>query len=200
MNELKTIRLYGKLGAMFGRVHRLVIDSPAEACRALSVIIPGFEQYMSTAHMQGIRFAVFKGKQNIGEDELKHGCGGAEIRIAPVIVGSKSGGLFQTILGVALIGAAFAFGPAGWAAFGSAGVWGGALATTGASLAIGGVVQMLSPQASGLGISQSPENTPSYAFGGPVNTTAMGNPVGLLYGEREIGGAVISGGIYTNDQ
>jgi predicted phage tail protein len=26
-----------------------------------------------------------------------------------------------------------------------------------------------------------------------VNTLAMGNPVALLYGEREIGGAIISG-------
>ncbi|MCI0240785.1 UNVERIFIED_ASMBLY: tail assembly protein, partial [Cronobacter sakazakii] len=32
MNELKTVRLYGTLGAKFGRVHRLVIASPAEAC------------------------------------------------------------------------------------------------------------------------------------------------------------------------
>lgn len=193
MNELKTIRLYGKLGTMFGRVHRLVVDTPAEACRALSVIIPGFEQYMSIAHMQGIRFAVFKGKHNISQEELKHGCGGSEIRIAPVIVGSKSSGLFQTILGVALIAAA-AFAP------GLSIAASNIIFNIGAAVALGGVVQMLSPQAPGLSSRQSPENTPSYAFGGPVNTTAMGNPVGLLYGEREVGGAVISAGIYTNDQ
>ncbi|CCJ88166.1 Phage tail assembly protein I [Cronobacter turicensis 564] len=64
----------------------------------------------------------------------------------------------------------------------------------------GGVVQMLSPQPGGLASRQDPANAPSYAFGGPVNTTAMGNPVGLLYGEREIGGAIVSAGIYTNDQ
>ena len=200
MNELKTVRLYGKLGAMFGRVHKLVVDSPAEACRALSVIIPGFEQYMSTAHMRGIRFAVFKGKQNISLDELKHGCGGSEIRIAPVISGSKRGGMLQTILGAAMMAVA-AFGmftPWGQALGGSA--WGSYLMQAGAAMALGGVVQMLSPQASGLASRQDPENTPSYAFGGPVNTTAMGNPVGLLYGEREIGGAIFSAGIYTNDQ
>lgn len=193
MNELKTIRLYGKLGTMFGRVHLLVVDTPAEASRALSVIIPGFEQYMSTAHLQGIRFAVFKGKQNISQDELKHGCGGSEIRIAPVISGSKRGGFLQTILGVALIAAAAFMPGIGIAAS-------NIMFNIGAAVAIGGVVQMLSPQMGGLASRQSPENTPSYAFGGPVNTTAMGNPVGLLYGEREIGGAVISAGIYTNDQ
>ncbi|MCS3433709.1 tail assembly protein [Klebsiella sp. BIGb0407] len=193
MNELKTIRLYGKLGAMFGRVHKLVVDSPAEACRALSVIIPGFEQYMSTAHMQGIRFAVFKGKQNIGPDELKHGCGGAEIRIAPIISGSKRAGFLQIVLGVALI-AVGAFAPGVSIAASDM------MLNIAVTMMLGGVVQMLSPQASGLASRQSPENTPSYAFGGPVNTTAMGNPVGLLYGEREIGGAIFSAGIYTNDQ
>ncbi|MCE1424815.1 tail assembly protein, partial [Enterobacter hormaechei] len=47
---------------------------------------------------------------------------------------------------------------------------------------------------------QEPDNKPSYAFGGPVNTTASGNPVPLLYGQREIGGAIISAGIYAEDQ
>lgn len=200
MNELKTIRLYGKLGTMFGRVHRLVVETPAEACRALSVIIPGFEQYMSTAHMQGIRFAVFKGKENIGEEELKHGSGDAEIRIAPVISGSKRAGALQTILGAVLVvvGAVGMFTPWGQALGGS--TWGSYAMQAGLAMTAGGVVQMLSPQMGGLASRQSPENAPSYAFGGPVNTTAMGNPVGLLYGQREIGGAVISAGIYTNDQ
>ena len=68
------------------------------------------------------------------------------------------------------------------------------------SMAVGGVVQMLSPQVSGLRMRQEPDNKPSYAFGGPVNTTASGNPVPLLYGQREIGGAIISAGIYAEDQ
>ncbi|MOA49901.1 Bacteriophage lambda tail assembly protein I [compost metagenome] len=65
---------------------------------------------------------------------------------------------------------------------------------------IGGVIQMLSPQVSGLKTKEDEENSASYAFGGPVNTTAQGNPVGLLYGQREIGGAVISAGIFAEDQ
>ena len=47
---------------------------------------------------------------------------------------------------------------------------------------------------------QDADNKPSYAFGGPVNSTAMGNVVGVLFGEREIGGAVISAGIVAEDQ
>ncbi|WP_209632145.1 tail assembly protein [Cronobacter sakazakii] len=198
MNELKTVRLYGALGVRFGRVHRLVIASPAEACRALSVILPGFEQYMQTAHLRGLRFAVFRGKKNIGQDELKHNSGEEDIRIAPVISGSKRGGVLQTILGAVLVVGALALGPVGIGAI--AGSTAMSIGLMGGSMMIGGVVQMLSPQPGGLASRQDPDNAPSYAFGGPVNTTAMGNPVGLLYGEREIGGAIVSAGIYTNDQ
>ncbi|HDU8018971.1 TPA: tail assembly protein [Cronobacter sakazakii] len=198
MNELKTVRLYGTLGAKFGRVHRLVIASPAEACRALSVILPGFEQYMQTAHLRGLRFAVFRGKKNIGQDELKHNSGEEDIRIAPVIAGSKRGGVLQTILGAVLVVGALALGPVGIGAI--AGSTAMSIGLMGGSMMIGGVVQMLSPQPGGLASRQDPDNAPSYAFGGPVNTTATGNPVGLLYGEREIGGAIVSAGIYTNDQ
>ncbi|EPT7000049.1 tail assembly protein [Cronobacter sakazakii] len=198
MNELKTVRLYGALGARFGRVHRLVVASPAEACRALSVILPGFEQYMQTAHLRGLRFAVFRGKKNIGQDELKHNSGEEDIRIAPVIAGSKRGGVLQTILGAVLVVGALALGPVGIGAI--AGSTAMSIGLMGGSMMIGGVVQMLSPQPGGLASRQDPDNAPSYAFGGPVNTTAMGNPVGLLYGEREIGGAIVSAGIYTNDQ
>ncbi|EKY1998623.1 tail assembly protein [Cronobacter sakazakii] len=198
MNELKTVRLYGALGARFGRVHRLVIASPAEACRALSVILPGFEQYMQTAHLRGLRFAVFRGKKNIGQDELKHNSGEEDIRIAPVIAGSKRGGVLQTIIGAVLVVGALALGPVGIGTI--AGSTAMSIGLMGVSMMIGGVVQMLSPQPGGLASRQDPDNAPSYAFGGPVNTTAMGNPVGLLYGEREIGGAIVSAGIYTNDQ
>lgn len=194
MNQYKTVLLSGSLTAMFGRTHRLVIDTPAEACRALSVIIPGFEVYMQNAHLKGLRFAVFKGKHNITKEELKHNSGDEVIRIVPVIAGSKRAGVLQTIIGAVLVVAgvvaSFIPGAQGAAPF---------LFKLGAAMIIGGVVQMLSPQAKGLASRQDPDNMPSYAFGGPVNTVAMGNPVGVAYGLRERGGAIISAGIYTDD-
>ena len=48
--ELRTIRLGGVLGKRFGRVHRLAVDSPAEALRALSVIKAGFREFMENSH------------------------------------------------------------------------------------------------------------------------------------------------------
>ncbi|WP_032115203.1 tail assembly protein [Candidatus Arsenophonus nilaparvatae] len=201
MSELKTVRLYGKLGAKYGRVHQLAISSPREAIKALCVLYSGFERYLADAHLRGVAFAVFKGKRNIGEDEF-HLDTTQDIRIAPIIKGSKSGGLFQTVLGVAMIGAAMMLEPAGWAAFGAAGFMGGALAMGAASMALGGIAQMLSPQPPGASVRQDADNKPSYAFGGAVNTTAQGNPVPLLYtlDRKEIGGAIISAGIYTEDQ
>lgn len=195
------IRLSGSLAKAFGRRQDRYLDSGTvqEAMRALKATLKGFEAFMLAAEKKGQRFAIFRNRQNVGTDEFGMG-GTQEIRIVPVIAGSKRGGIFQTVLGVALIAAATIATPGGiGAAFAAEGMWGTA-AVMGASMALGGIVQMLSPQAKGLSSSAAPENKPSYAFGGPVNTVAQGNPVGVLYGKRRIGGAIISAGIYADDQ
>lgn len=184
---------------VFGREFKYRAPTVPKAIDAMKNLLPGFERYMLEAHKRGLTFSIFVGKRNIGQDELELTKGAEDIHLVPVVIGSKRAGLFQTILGVALIGAAIAFSPAGLGVFSATGGW-TTMAYTGAAMALGGVVQMLSPQMGGLRMRQGPENKPSYAFGGPVNTTAQGNPVGVLYGTREIGGAIISAGIYTEDQ
>lgn len=194
-NQLSTIRLYGEMGARFGRVHHLAVDSCAEAISALSAILPGFDQYMRDSKSRGLTFAPFIGKRNIGFNEMSQPIpDGEEFRIAPIIIGNKKGGLFQTILGAAMIvaGVVASFIPGGQAVSPY-------LVAAGISTAAGGVMQMLSPQATGMKIREDDANAPSYAFGQPVNTTAQGNIVGVLYGEREIGGAIISAGIIANE-
>ena len=195
--KLRTIRLYGSLGTQFGRVHRLAVASAAEAVRAMCVVLPGFEKTLAESAERGACYAFFLGKKNIPEDQLSHPVGDAEIRIAPILAGSKRGGLFQTIAGVALvvIGAAI-----NYFSMGSLSYIGTPVMQMGAALAIGGVVQMLSPQQRGLSAKDSPENGASYNFNGPVNTSAQGNPVPLLYGEMFVGSAVISAGIAAEDQ
>lgn len=142
--EVKVIRLYGVLGEKFGRVHSLAVASPIEALKALSVIIPGFQLFMLESKSRGLTFAVFEGRRNLGKDDLPLQSNGSDIRIAPVIIGSKRAGLFQTILGAVLItAAAFAAGGIG-AAFAAKG-WTAFAAMSGASMMLGGVVQMLSP-------------------------------------------------------
>lgn len=182
---MTTILLYGQL-RQFGRSFRLSVRSPAEAIKALCVQIPGFERFISNAKARGIEFAVFRGKTALGEKEVAFS-GAGEIRIAPIITGSKRAGLIQTIIGAVLIAVSFIPGFQ-------------VLAAPGIALAAGGVIQMLSPQARGLKTSAAPENTPGYAFGSAKNTTASGNPVSLCAGRRRWGGAIISAAIYAEDQ
>lgn len=190
------VRLYGVLGSTFGRVHKLVISTPQEAIKALSVTIPGFERFLQTAKERGLTFSIFVGKNNIGKDELAFS-GSDDIRIAPVIIGSKKAVVFQTILGAVLVavGAVMTIMSGGTATPLTMG-----LMMSGGSMMLGGVIQMLSPMQGGLARRESPDNKPSYAFGGPVNTIAQGNPVPILYGKRRIGGAIISAGIFAEDQ
>ena len=196
MARLTTIRLYGVLGARFGRVHRLAVQTSAEAVKALCINLDGLESYLLNAKKNGMTFAVFRGRRNIGADDFKNLAGSTDIRIAPVMEGAKKAGLFQTILGAVMVVAGIVVTGM---TFGSAGVIGAGMVSAGIGMMAGGLYQMLSPQPKGLQGRDDPDNKPSYAFGGSVNTLAMGNPVALLYGEREIGGAIISAGIVAED-
>lgn len=188
---MTNIRLCGQL-RQFGKSYDLLVRTPAEAVKALCVQIPGLERFISNAKSRGLVFAVFRGKKNIGEGELNYQ-GHGNIIIAPVICGSKRAGSLQTIIGAVLIVAGAVL-----SAFGGGAV-GVPMMKMGAVLAVGGVVQMLSPQAGGLSTSAAPENTPGYAFGSAKNTTASGNPVPLCIGHRRWGGAIISAAIYAED-
>lgn len=196
MARLTTIRLYGALGARFGRMHRLAVSTSAEAIKALCVNFDGLENYLMNAKKNGMVFAVFRGKRNIGIEDYQSLGGKNDIRIAPVMEGAKKAGMFQTILGAVLVVAGIIVTGM---TFGSAGVVGAGMVSAGIGMMAGGIYQMLSPQPKGLQGRDDPDNKPSYAFGGSVNTLAMGNPVALLFGEREIGGAIISAGIVAED-
>ena len=196
MARLTTIRLYGTLGARFGRVHKLAVQTSAEAVKALCINLDGLESFLMNAKKNGMVFAVFRGKRNIGLDDYQSLGGDNDIRIAPVIEGAKKAGVFQTILGAVMVVAGIAIS---YLSSGTLSTFGASLAAGGIGMMAGGVYQMLSPQPKGLQSRDDPDNKPSYAFGGAVNTIAMGNPVPVLYGEREIGGAIISAGIVAED-
>jgi predicted phage tail protein len=190
MDTIRTIRLYGKLGARFGRVHRLAVASTAEAVRALCVMLPGFQTELMTSKDRGVAYACFLGKSNISKDDLHLAGGSDDIRIAPVTAGAKRGGVLQFIVGAVLV------------IVGAFTSWSGgtALISMGVSMMAGGVVQMLSPQQAQSSAADAAENGASYNFNGPVNTTAQGNPVPVLYGRMIVGSAVISAGILAQEQ
>ncbi|WIH05509.1 tail assembly protein [Xanthomonas translucens pv. graminis] len=203
MEKLRTIRLYGPLGTRFGREFRLAVSSPAEAVRALCVLLPGFASYLTHAKDRGMAFAVFVGRRNLGLEQLHDPPGTEDIRIAPVLMGAKSSAITTILIGAALIitaGAASVY--LGGTFLGTAAVGGvvGAAGAAGWAMVVGGIAQMLAPQPKGLGTGERPENKPSYSFNGPVNTQAQGSPYPLGYGRGWGGGAIISAGIYTEDQ
>lgn len=193
--KMQTVLLSGSLARMFGREHRVAIAGGFKEVMGYFRQFPGFERYMVQSADNGLRFAVFNGRRNLSETDIHQPLGKEVIRIAPVLSGSKRAGGLQTILGAVLMAVAhynpfgFLTGPA--ASF---------LMMTGVSMAMGGVMQILAPLPKGLAAQDSPESRASYSFNGPVNTSAQGNPVGLLYGQLTIGSAMISSGIYAEDQ
>lgn len=202
---LKTMILGGSLAKKFGKTHQYHVADLREMLRAMCATVPGFKKYVSNSHLNGVRFAFFSGKDNIGVQEFDMSRGAEEYRMTPVIEGRKSGGILQVVIGaVALVAAYFTAGAAltafGLSAAAASGVT-TALTGLGLSMALGGVVSLLKPQPKyNVGASSSADNKPNYAFGAPVNTVAMGYPVPVLYGSREIGGAIISAGIFSSDQ
>lgn len=120
---------------------------------------------------------------------------GAVIHIVPRMAGAKPGGLFQTVLGAALIAVAW-WNPAGW--MGAAMVSG--LYAAGTSMVLGGMAQMLAPKAAVPEMKQADNGRQSTYFSSLDNMTAQGNPLPVLYGEMQVGSRVVSQEISTADE
>lgn len=190
----KTIRFHGVLRERFGKEWRLEVNSVKEAMRLLSVQIQGLEHFMLNAHKQGLRFAIFTDKRKtISEKEVDMDIGAELIRIVPIVEGAGGdSGLLNTILGAVLIVAGVAMNM-------FTGVSGTPLIGAGIGMMVGGIASMLMPKVS-TEDSNSDGNKANKGFGGAVTTVAQGNPVPILYGQREIGGFIISAGQYPEDQ
>lgn len=215
---LKTIKLYGVLGQKFGKVFKLDVSNTREAMRALSVQVAGFEHFMMHAHQKGLTFAIFLGSKeafgkrgkkkayvydpetnrkitgnNIGEDQLDLNTSADVIHVVPRVMGAGGGGVLQTVLGAVLIvvGAVVSV---------VAPPLGGALIGAGIGMLVGGIAMMLMPKAGDTQDQNQDGNKANKGFGGAVTTVAQGNPVPVLYGQREVGGFIVSAGQYPEDQ
>lgn len=191
----RKVVLYGKARRLFGRLFEVDVRNPAEAVMALCCQLKGFEKFLKTAHLHGLSFAIFSGKRNLSEKEVSMDSEElADIRIVPIIMGSKSGGLFTAILGVVLI-------VAGIFTFGTTTAIGMGMIGAGAGLAMGGVAQMLAPSVKAQKEIEQDGNSASYIYNGAVTTTAAGSVVPYFFGgPLAIGGVIASAGIYSEDQ
>lgn len=191
---MKTIRLYGLLGKKFGKKFELDVKNPAEAIRALSVLIKGFKQHIVDDKDAG--YKIFVGTEDIYSVDINMPTSDREvIRIVPIACGAAKSKNSSTkiIVGVILIALAYYFGgPYG----GQAMTYGwGIISSIGMSLLLSGVSDMIVDS-----MVEEPEladNNPSYIFDGPVNTTRQGNPVPVGYGRLRVGSQVISAGLTT---
>ncbi|MFH4280276.1 tail assembly protein, partial [Acinetobacter baumannii] len=86
----------------------------------------------------------------------------------------------------------------GWTGVGAVVAQG--LIGAGIGMMLGGVAMMLMPKVDNTQDQNQDGNRANQGFGGAVTTVAQGNPVPVLYGQREVGGFIVSAGQYPEDQ
>ena len=192
---LRKVKLYGELADFIGHKELdAVITCTADAIRFLVSNFPKLEEHMSQRY-----YKVLVDDYEIGEEDIQNPIGQSDINIVPVIAGA-GGGLGKALLGVALIGLAFAV--PGSIAFTKAGITGGALSKglfgIGAALTLTGVSQMLFPLPELPDFSNEEDPRISFSFSGVQNTSRAGTSHPICYGEIVCGSVVISAGIDTN--
>lgn len=177
---LTNVHLHGHLADKYGPMFRLDIDSVAGAIGLLHANFSSFAK-----DVVGHEYTVLVGKTNIDKEELLNPINGNDIHIVPTIHGSDD--VVKTIVGIVLIVVGVVFYEMG----------GQYLISLGVSLVIQGVAGLIFSTAPlSLDLTVNGER-PSYAFNGPVNVSAQGNPVPVLYGRALVGSLAVSGAIRT---
>ena len=233
----QTVRLLGDLGERYGAKHVYYdLRTPADAIKLLCINKPAFQEELIHAHENGVGYQLIQAGTDLDYADLKLPLGSNDLILTPVITGS--GGSTGSILaGVGLVALAIVIGPAAGGFLGlgaglggatgagaaiSMGLVSGAAATAigaiGASLILGGVAQMLSPQPtipnlSGSGIRGSGESgstdgpqsvtrgangRQSYSFTGAANTVGVGATIPVAYGKVLIGSHLLSARTYAS--
>ncbi|EFH5783359.1 TPA: tail assembly protein [Escherichia coli] len=195
MSELVHVQLGGPMAKHFGRHWHLKVRNTKQALDLIEANKPGFKAWMKRniktydsyhiqiTNKQGHKWSVDESEyQMMGQSDNI-----AKIRITPVPRGSGGSafGWFQTVVGAALLVVSAVMMPA--------------LAPLGLSLMMGGISQIISPQATNESVRQA-DNSNSYYFDGPQNTENQGNPVQLIYGEEILVGSQVVSSSITIDQ
>jgi predicted phage tail protein len=187
---LTNIHLHGMLGRKFGKLWKLDVATTAEAIKAIDVNTNGqFINYFKTKGREKKYGIKVGSKWELSEAQEFH-CnigGSKDIYIIPITKGNSSG--WGKILVGALIIAAM-FTPVGWvgmagsgtigglSAFGAAGGVGLIGMGIGASLILGGIIQLLSPVPN----NNTTEQKTSNVFNGGVGIVEQGGSIPVVYG------------------
>lgn len=181
---LTAVFLHGALGEKYGK--RLMLDVECVA-GAVALLKANFSSFARDLIGRGNRYQVWVGKTNISQEELLNPANGQDIHIVPAISGAGgNSNVLQIIVGIILVVVGVIFSAYG----------GGGLVGIGVGMIVGGVVGLVfAPSSRFSPAGTQGEKKPSYYFNGPINTTAQGNPVPILYGRLVVGSQVVSGGI-----
>lgn len=233
----QTVRLLGDLGERYGVEHEYHnLRTPAEAIKLLCINKPELMEELAEAHEHGIGYRMIQAGTDLDYADLKLPIGSNDLILVPVVVGSVGGGggVGKILAGVALVAFAILAAPIGGGFLGlGAGAFGstvgtvsgftlGAAASTaigaiGASLILGGVSQMLSPQPviptfSGMGrveatstdgpqsVTRGTDGKQSYLYTGAANTVGVGATIPVAYGEVLIGSNLLSANVEIADE
>lgn len=219
---IQTVRLLGELGQRYGVEHRYTnLRTPAEAIKLLCVNHPELQRELITAHEHGIGYRVIQAETDLDYPDLRLPIGQHDLIVAPVIAGSGGGGVGRILIGAALVAGAFFTGGATIGLLGLAApiAVSTALGTIGASLILGGVSQLLSPQPTignlgsnrlGSGdslstdgpqsVTRGTDGRQSYAYTGAANTVGVGATIPVAYGEVLIGSQLLSANVDVTDE
>ena len=218
---IQTVRLLGELGQRYGVEHKYTnLRTPAEAIKLLCINHPELQRELITAHEHGIGYRVIQAETDLDYPDLRLPIGQHDLIVAPVIAGS-GGGVGRILIGAALVAGAFFTGGATIGLLGLAApiAVSTALGTIGASLILGGVSQLLSPQPTignlgsnrlGSGdslstdgpqsVTRGTDGRQSYAYTGAANTVGVGATIPVAYGEVLIGSQLLSANVDVTDE
>lgn len=180
-----TVVFYGSLRSQFGERWTLHVRSPKEALYALMTQLPGLRAYFQKNAARS--FLVRGDHQDYDEHDIDYPQSTGTLQVVPLVQGA---GAFGKILaGIALVAIGF-FLPVASAA----------VMSLGASLALAGLAQLLSPRPAAAATPERADSEPSLAFDGAVNTMGQGGPVPLGYGRMRVGSQIVSVGFSTNNE
>jgi len=202
---MKVVKVYGALRKKLGQCRfEFDVDTPLQALKALCINFPGLEKWLMDSEAGGVNFRV-----TVGRDKVTNDYGDPLVlpwserdvfSITPVIVGAGNA-TSSILLGIGIIALSIITGGIASAGvtlggFMGIGTVGTAFVGLGATLVIGGIAQMISPQPTMNGLTEN-VRLESFSFSGIVNTSKQGLPVPIAYGRVFVGSAVISSGLDT---
>ena len=225
----QVVRLLGDLGERYGAEHVYQnLRTPADAIKLLCINYPAFKTELIAAHESGIGYRVLQAGVDLNLDDLHLPIGQKDLIVTPVLVGQD--GVGQVLAGIGLIAVSLAFpggGLFGGSVFGFLGgpaasaatltAVGTGISVVGASMVLGGITQVLSPQPDlgGIGgvstrgefqatrpesVNRGFDGQQSYAYLGAQNTVGVGATIPVAYGRVLIGSHVISADVDVTDE